>query len=703
VKVFGLMLVRNEADILAVNVQHHLAAGVDRLVIVDNGSSDDTRRVLRELASDTRVRFSRDEGPYRQSEITTELAREAFLEGADWVLPIDADEFWVGADGASLRGALAGTDASALQVQLVNFAQRREQTAAEPAGLLHLTRRPPLPVGPIERIRELVEGQEIGFVESLYPPKWISRASPTLGIGMGNHELSGLDGPWQSTDRIVCFHAPLRARDVLAAKMADHGRRAAELGEDGDLWWQAHRWRRLHAAGELDREWAANSYCDDRLDVYGKPRPVVFDPRLRDLMAPWVERLDGAVRRRSVAVRSPPEPSGDRTARARLARYEAGLGLLRKQIEQRDEVIAERRKDIEFLQGEVRGRDAALAERARDIEFLRQESSRTLETLAARERDVAWLRRELDLRESALADRERGIAFLRGEVGDREGALAAAQASAARSGGELDRLRPEIEGLRAELERVRAGLARLRSERDGLRADGDRAREELERERQAHERSRGERVAREAELAGARAALGELEAAGAVAAERARAELALARAAIAGLESSAEAATRTESDLRAALDAQRGRLAELESALVERAELLAELRTRLAAAEQARAALAADAAADAERLDILERKSDHLERHAAQQEEGIAWLREEVALRDRRLAEITASPGWRLLVTGKTAATGLRRRAGAAAGLPRRAALALLRKPPRPRSEEPSVGKKCCRTGCLSL
>ena len=36
------------------------------------------------------MRWHRDESPYRQSEIITGLAREAFRSGADWVLPLDA-------------------------------------------------------------------------------------------------------------------------------------------------------------------------------------------------------------------------------------------------------------------------------------------------------------------------------------------------------------------------------------------------------------------------------------------------------------------------------------------------------------------------------------------------------------------------------------------------------------------------------------
>src|SRR5436309_15500717 len=85
----GIMIVRNEVDIIRLNVLYHFGLGIDRFLIVDNGSSDGTDQVLEELSRQGRVQWTSDSGPYRQAEITTELAREAFRGGADWVVPIE--------------------------------------------------------------------------------------------------------------------------------------------------------------------------------------------------------------------------------------------------------------------------------------------------------------------------------------------------------------------------------------------------------------------------------------------------------------------------------------------------------------------------------------------------------------------------------------------------------------------------------------
>jgi glycosyltransferase involved in cell wall biosynthesis len=112
--IYGILMLRDEADILAVNVLYHLSLGLDKVLIVDNGSSDGTDRILRRLARDKRVRWTRDDSPYRQSEIVTELAREAFRSDADWVAPLDADEFFY-APRNNLREILADSKAGGAQ------------------------------------------------------------------------------------------------------------------------------------------------------------------------------------------------------------------------------------------------------------------------------------------------------------------------------------------------------------------------------------------------------------------------------------------------------------------------------------------------------------------------------------------------------------------------------------------------------------
>ncbi len=48
--IFGVMMVRNEADILRINLLYHLASGIDQVLVVDNGSTDGTAAILEGFA-----------------------------------------------------------------------------------------------------------------------------------------------------------------------------------------------------------------------------------------------------------------------------------------------------------------------------------------------------------------------------------------------------------------------------------------------------------------------------------------------------------------------------------------------------------------------------------------------------------------------------------------------------------------------------
>ena len=230
---------RNEADIIRANVLHHQSQGVSHFLWLDNGSTDGTTDVLDELRQSVSLEWRLHTDSFRQDVLLTALAREAFVRGADWVLPLDADEFWYAPQG-SLRQVLKRTDAGALRVQLVNFVQRRDQLTAAAAGLLTMNRRPPEPIGPIDRLEELVNSRRIGFVEILYPAKWIARTCPLLEVGWGNHTLYGSLAPAVDTDAIVCLHAPLRSRATLENKV-DSGRRFEDVREDLREAWHVRR------------------------------------------------------------------------------------------------------------------------------------------------------------------------------------------------------------------------------------------------------------------------------------------------------------------------------------------------------------------------------------------------------------------------------------------------------------------------------
>ena len=206
--------------------------------------------------------------------------------GADFVGTIDVDEFfWCASGDLAAEVRAQGTDA--IECGRVTLVQRREQVEIAPDLLLTMNARVDRPTVPLGELKDYVEMRRASFVEGTFPPKWIFRPEPGVRLEHGMHHLFDFTGTRARSTAIEILHAPLRAKDVFAQR-AEHGRRADELGLPPRISWQSRWWRDRFEAGEIDEEWAANSYRDERIDVYGRERQLVRDDRLRDLADRWI-------------------------------------------------------------------------------------------------------------------------------------------------------------------------------------------------------------------------------------------------------------------------------------------------------------------------------------------------------------------------------------------------------------------------------
>jgi len=106
-RVVQTLVVRDEEDIVASQIAYHLQAGVDFVIATDHESVDGTTDILRSFEQQGVLRLIRAQGEVREAEWRTAMARLAAAEyGADWVIPSDADEFWMPRQG-TLKEALA--------------------------------------------------------------------------------------------------------------------------------------------------------------------------------------------------------------------------------------------------------------------------------------------------------------------------------------------------------------------------------------------------------------------------------------------------------------------------------------------------------------------------------------------------------------------------------------------------------------------
>ena len=230
-RVFGLMVVRNAVDLIEVNLRHHFEAGLERMLVLDNGSGDGTRERLDELALQLPVDVEDDLGPYRQADLTNRLAYEARLQGAEWALPIDADEFFVAEPG--LPAAVTGSSAGALSIEVLNFVQRHARHRPSARALLTMDHRAQRTLPQAEAQYHVGVG-EWSIVEVAWHRKLIVRLSEGAWIGTGAHTLRNPAGPIDPTDEIVCLHAPCglarHRRAALTARPHRRGRRRRDTG-----------------------------------------------------------------------------------------------------------------------------------------------------------------------------------------------------------------------------------------------------------------------------------------------------------------------------------------------------------------------------------------------------------------------------------------------------------------------------------------
>ena len=112
---WGAAMVRNEADIVEAFVRHNLSI-LDGLLVIDHGSADTTLDILTALCRERLplVVMKNDAVGYMQQAVMTQAVRHAFASTrADFVFPLDADEFVKAVSRNELERALAAVPADA--------------------------------------------------------------------------------------------------------------------------------------------------------------------------------------------------------------------------------------------------------------------------------------------------------------------------------------------------------------------------------------------------------------------------------------------------------------------------------------------------------------------------------------------------------------------------------------------------------------
>ncbi|WP_157631309.1 glycosyltransferase family 2 protein [Catelliglobosispora koreensis] len=267
------LVVRDEVDIVAATIEHHLAAGVDRIIVADHRSVDGTSDVLAAYANAGALELHQEDGPaFRQAAWTTAMARQAAIRlGASWVINGDADEFlWPPVGVVEL---LKSTRVSCLVVERDNLAEDPTTDSSWPWPSRLVLR-------DTRSLRN--EGKRIA-------PKMIHVADPEVSVGAGGHIVSGpLIGPPYADHPLRILHAPDRGFTQYRQKISN-GAAAVEAADlDARI---CRHWR--DEAEQLKDGTFADAYLAGRLTAAEVDRRLVSgrlvrDTRLRDHLAKLV-------------------------------------------------------------------------------------------------------------------------------------------------------------------------------------------------------------------------------------------------------------------------------------------------------------------------------------------------------------------------------------------------------------------------------
>ena len=210
-KFAALLGVKDEVELIGACVAQLRSIGVDQIIVSDYGSTDGTLDILAdERRCGDLVLESVDVSTIADFD-SWSIRETALAEstGADWVLFLDADEFWIPASG-SLRDCRHLLEADVLSVDRFNVAATAQQQSlpvaswlkSHHAELLLYTTMP-------ANLRQYVEDHpDVPFVALMPGPKVMARPHVIAGVEPGSHDVTG------SADANILRRA---ARDLLIA------------------------------------------------------------------------------------------------------------------------------------------------------------------------------------------------------------------------------------------------------------------------------------------------------------------------------------------------------------------------------------------------------------------------------------------------------------------------------------------------------
>lgn len=94
-RILATLVVRDEEDIISHTIEHNIEQGIKDILVTNNSSKDQTKNILSKYPEIKEI-YDSDDMSHNQEIHTTRMARLACNFNPDWIVHLDADEFWCG-------------------------------------------------------------------------------------------------------------------------------------------------------------------------------------------------------------------------------------------------------------------------------------------------------------------------------------------------------------------------------------------------------------------------------------------------------------------------------------------------------------------------------------------------------------------------------------------------------------------------------
>jgi hypothetical protein len=224
-----LMLVRDESDMIAQNINFHLHFGIETFVVTDNGSTDGTREILsdfkRRLGKSFLIIDDSSSG-YQQAKLVNRMIQVAKQEFRPrWIISSDADEFWYPISGR-YDSEMDGQK-NILNCYWHNFLPR-----------------------PNTRWQDFTDiGEMSGYHGRMSKVLCVARG--LKGMYTGNHESRSLPKVAVRSENIRVYHYPVRTYEQFERKVVQGYRAAVKASFDSRAAWHWAEYYKAWENGQL--------------------------------------------------------------------------------------------------------------------------------------------------------------------------------------------------------------------------------------------------------------------------------------------------------------------------------------------------------------------------------------------------------------------------------------------------------------------